>query len=100
MPCCLRSGSDAVVPTDGAPQCVSDFEALALAAREAIPGLTITTDLITGFPGETEADFEETVNFARRVGFAPFTFSLTLQAVQLPHSSTRGPQAGDVAMGL
>jgi threonylcarbamoyladenosine tRNA methylthiotransferase MtaB len=32
--------------------------------------LTITTDLIAGFPGETEVDFEETMRFARRIGFA------------------------------
>jgi threonylcarbamoyladenosine tRNA methylthiotransferase MtaB len=73
-----QSGSEAVVRRMGRRNSVSEFEALALAAREAIPGLTITTDLIAGFPGETEADFEETVNFARRVGFAHlhvFTYS-------------------------
>jgi threonylcarbamoyladenosine tRNA methylthiotransferase MtaB len=32
--------------------------------------LTVTTDLIAGFPGETEEDFEETLAFARRVAFA------------------------------
>jgi len=73
-----QSGSDAVLRRMGRRNSVSDFEALALAAREAIPGLTITTDLIAGFPGETEADFKETMNFARRVGFAHihvFTYS-------------------------
>ena len=49
---------------------VADFEALVAAVRTAIPGLTITTDLIAGFPGETEGDFSETLDFARRVGFA------------------------------
>jgi threonylcarbamoyladenosine tRNA methylthiotransferase MtaB len=49
---------------------VADFEALVAAARAAIPGLTVTTDLIAGFPGETESDFADTVAFARRVGFA------------------------------
>jgi threonylcarbamoyladenosine tRNA methylthiotransferase MtaB len=73
-----QSGSDTVVRRMARRNSVSDFEALALAARKAIPGLTITTDLIAGFPGETEADLEETVNFARRVGFAHlhvFTYS-------------------------
>jgi threonylcarbamoyladenosine tRNA methylthiotransferase MtaB len=57
---------------------VLEFEALARAARERIPGLTITTDLIAGFPGETEDDFEKTVSFARQIGFAHihvFTYS-------------------------
>jgi threonylcarbamoyladenosine tRNA methylthiotransferase MtaB len=40
------------------------------AARTRIPDLTVTTDLIAGFPGETETDFADTVAFARRVGFA------------------------------
>jgi len=48
----------------------ADFEALVSAARDCIPGLTVTTDLIVGFPGETEADFAETIAFARRIGFA------------------------------
>lgn len=65
-----QSGSDGVVRRMARRNSVADFEALALAARQAIPALTITTDLIVGFPGETEADFEETVSFARRVGFA------------------------------
>jgi threonylcarbamoyladenosine tRNA methylthiotransferase MtaB len=65
-----QSGSDAVLHRMARRNRVADFEALAAAAQGAIPGLTITTDLIAGFPGETEADFEETLDFARRVGFA------------------------------
>lgn len=34
-----------------------------------IPGVTISTDIIVGFPGETEAQFEQTVDLAKRVGF-------------------------------
>lgn len=65
-----QSGSDAVLRRMARRNRVADFVALAEAARAAIPGLTITTDLIAGFPGETEADFAETLTFARRVGFA------------------------------
>jgi threonylcarbamoyladenosine tRNA methylthiotransferase MtaB len=65
-----QSGSDAVLRRMARRNRVADFEALVLAARERIPGLTATTDLIAGFPGETEDDFRETVHFARRVGFA------------------------------
>ena len=38
--------------------------------RQARPEITLTTDLIVGFPGETEADFEQTLEMMREVGFA------------------------------
>jgi len=43
--------------------------------RAAVPGLALTTDLIVGFPGETDADFAETVSLVEEVGFDDaFTF--------------------------
>ncbi|HET7583376.1 MAG TPA: tRNA (N6-isopentenyl adenosine(37)-C2)-methylthiotransferase MiaB [Gemmatimonadaceae bacterium] len=46
--------------------------------RAAIPGLAVTTDIIVGFPGETDADFEETVSAVREVGFDDaFTFKFS-----------------------
>ena len=65
-----QSGSDAVLRRMARRNRVADFEALVAAAHRRIPGLTVTTDLIAGFPGETESDFADTVAFARRAGFA------------------------------
>ena len=46
--------------------------------RAAIPGLSVTTDVIVGFPGETDEDFEETLDVVREVGFADgFTFKFS-----------------------
>ena len=46
--------------------------------RAAIPGLALTTDVIVGFPGETDADFDETLSAVREVGFDDaFTFKFS-----------------------
>lgn len=43
--------------------------------KRRVPGIELTTDMIVGFPGETEADFEDTLDLIRRVGYsAAFTF--------------------------
>jgi tRNA-2-methylthio-N6-dimethylallyladenosine synthase len=56
---------------DGYLECVAKL-------RAAIPGLSVTTDVIVGFPGETDEDFEETLSVVREVGFADgFTFKFS-----------------------
>jgi tRNA-2-methylthio-N6-dimethylallyladenosine synthase len=48
---------------------------LAAELRDAIPDLALSTDLIVGFPGETEAEFRETISAVEEVGFdSAFTF--------------------------
>jgi tRNA-2-methylthio-N6-dimethylallyladenosine synthase len=59
------------------------------ALRSAIPGIALTTDLIVGFPGETEADFAETLSLVAEVGFDDaFTFRYSVRdgtpATRLP----------------
>jgi len=61
--------------------------------RAAIPDLSLTTDVIVGFPGETEEDFEHTLSAVREVGFADaFTFIFSLRdgtpATRLPAEMT------------
>ncbi len=46
------------------------FAALISNIRESIPEIAITTDIICGFPGETEAEFQESLDFVRRMDFA------------------------------
>ena len=59
------------------------------ALRAAIPGITFSTDIIVGFPGETEAQFEETLSLVAEADFdAAYTFKYSLRdgtpAVRLP----------------
>ena len=61
--------------------------------RDAIPGLALTTDVIVGFPGESDADFEETLSVVREIGFDDaFTFKFSPRegtpATRFPESET------------
>lgn len=65
----LQSGSDSVLRRM-ARRCKSDeFEALITAARQQVADLNITTDIIVGFPGESEAEWQETLTLVERLGF-------------------------------
>jgi len=66
----LQSGS-ATVLRRMARKTTPDFYAqLVNQARDAIPDVAITTDIIVGFPGETEQEFTESLEFVRQMGFA------------------------------
>jgi threonylcarbamoyladenosine tRNA methylthiotransferase MtaB len=74
----LQSGSEAVLKRMSRKTTPDTFTALVEAARSAIPDVAIITDVIIGFPGETDAEFAETVEFVRGLGFAGghvFTYS-------------------------
>lgn len=66
----LQSGSDAVLRRMKRRYNTAQFLAAAKRLREAFPGAALTTDVIVGFPGETEEEFAETLAFCEAVGFA------------------------------
>lgn len=66
----LQSGSDSVLRRMRRRYTADEFKRACALLREAFPGCAMTTDVICGFPGETEAEFEETVAFCREIGFA------------------------------
>ena len=74
----LQSGSAATLRRMARKTSPQAFASLVAAARRMIPGAAITTDVITGFPGENEAEFAETLAFVEQMGFAGghvFTYS-------------------------
>src|SRR5919202_458889 len=71
----LQSGSSRVLNAMRRTYTRERYVALANEMREAIPDLALTTDIIVGFPGETEEDFGQTVDVVEEVGYdGAFTF--------------------------
>lgn len=71
----IQSGSDRILAAMNRRYTQSDYLALVESARRAVDNLAISTDIIVGFPGETESDFAATLDVVREVGFdQAFTF--------------------------
>ena len=74
----LQAGSDAVLKRMARKITIAEFAQLVRLAREVSPEIAITTDIIVGFPGETEEQFEAGLRFVESIHFAGghvFTFS-------------------------
>jgi tRNA-2-methylthio-N6-dimethylallyladenosine synthase len=67
---CVQSGSDAVLKAMNRRYGRDAYLGLVERMKAAIPGLSLSTDILVGFPGETEADLELTLDLMGRVGFS------------------------------
>jgi len=84
----LQSGSTATLRRMRRPYTAQEYADLVERLRAAVPGIAVTTDVIVGFPGETDEEFEESLAFVREMAFArPHVF---------PYSVREGTEAADL----
>lgn len=67
---CLQSGSDQVLSRMGRNYSVASFMRIVSELRTRYPLFNLTTDIMVGFPGETEDDFKQTCNTIKEIGFS------------------------------
>ena len=84
----LQSGSDTVLKRMNRKYMTSEYEDRANALRAEFPDMSLTTDIITGFPEETEEEFGETIEFAKKLKFAKIHV--------FPYSEREGTKAADM----
>ncbi len=65
----VQAGSDPILAAMKRGYTTLEFKSIVRRLRAARPGLTLSSDFIVGFPGETEADFQKTLSLIRDVGF-------------------------------
>ncbi len=76
----IQSGSDAILKAMNRRHTVADYMAVIERIKVARPDMAMSGDFIVGFPGETEADFEATLQVVREVGYASaFTFKYSIR---------------------
>ena len=94
----LQSGSDAVLRRMARRCKTAEFAELVARARQTVPDMNITTDIIVGFPGETDEEWQESLGFIERMDFGHvhiFTFSARTGTKaaglpsQVPHPTKR-----------
>ncbi len=66
----VQAGSDVVLKAMKRGYTVADYRRLVRQIREGVPGIAISTDIIVGFPGETDALFRETLDLLSEIKFA------------------------------
>lgn len=86
----LQAGSNRILWAMNRGYTREDYLSLVERMRDAIPGVAITSDLIVGFPGETDEDFQDTLEMVEKVRFdAAFTFMYS------PRSGTKAADMED-----
>ena len=90
----LQSGSDSMLRRMRRRYTAEEYLAAARRLQDAFPGCALTTDVLVGFPGETQEEFEQTLAFCEQVGFAkmhifPFSRRAGTKADRMPGQLSR-----------
>ncbi|HOQ63101.1 MAG TPA: tRNA (N(6)-L-threonylcarbamoyladenosine(37)-C(2))-methylthiotransferase MtaB [Clostridia bacterium] len=90
----LQSGSDSVLRRMRRRYTAEEYLAAARRLQDAFPGCALTTDVLVGFPGETQEEFKQTLAFCKQVGFAkmhifPFSRRAGTAADRMPGQLSR-----------
>ncbi len=85
----LQSGSDSVLERMKRRYSVNDYQQAIALIRDAVPEAAITTDIIVGFPGETDEEFERSYDFCQQMEFArihvfPYSPRRETEAARMP----------------
>ncbi|MCL2842021.1 MAG: tRNA (N(6)-L-threonylcarbamoyladenosine(37)-C(2))-methylthiotransferase MtaB [Oscillospiraceae bacterium] len=107
----LQSGSDETLTQMGRKYTTVQYTEALTHLRKTFPNCAVTTDLIVGFPGESEADFLESITFLRTAAFAavhvfPYSAREGTAAAKMPNQipkperRRRAKAAGEVVRGL
>ena len=76
----VQSGSNRILKAMNRKYTKEDYIELVYKLEKAVPNISITTDIIVGFPGETEEDFQETLDLVKRVKYdSAFTFLYSIR---------------------
>ena len=80
----VQSGSSRILQKMNRRYTKEQYLELTEKIRKAVPGISLTTDIIVGFPGETEEDFQETLDLVRKVRYdSAFTFIYSAEPAPL-----------------
>jgi len=84
----LQSGCDETLKRMNRKYTTAEYEEIVTNIRDTFPDAAITTDIMTGFPGETGEEFEQTCDFVKKIGFS--------QAHIFQFSARKGTKAADM----
>ena len=83
----LQSGSDETLKRMNRSYTTSEFEKIVSRLRLAYSDCILTTDIIVGFPGETEKEFEQTYEFLKKIKLLKMSLKISMQMLNIVNSA-------------